>query len=89
MLSEDLRSLREVIARRVAMFDGQVFLDATQAAAVVNLLDDLAAQAERLEQHTVPAAARTLPPGVTNLAAARRRKAAAVPRGTPGAGGAA
>ncbi|MFL7904711.1 hypothetical protein ACJ41P_26525 [Azospirillum argentinense] len=84
MLSDDLRNLRGVFSRRVAMFDGQVFLDARQADAVVNLLDDLTDRAERLEQAVVPSCARALPDGVIDLNAERRRRAA-----TPAGGSAA
>lgn len=67
-----------VFERRILLYDGQVFLDAHQAKAVVGLLDSMTEQAERLEQTIVPTAARTLPDGITDLNAERRRRAATV-----------
>lgn len=74
MLSEDLRSFRAVLERRALMFDGQVFLDARQTAAAIELVASLADQIDRLEQTVVPPAARALPEGVADLSAARRRR---------------
>lgn len=77
MLSADLRSLCGTFRRRVAAFDGQIFMDSHQAANVIGLLETLADQAERLEQHVVPASARDIPDGVIDLSAERRRRAQA------------
>lgn len=77
MLSDDLVALRGVFARRVAMFDGQVFLDARQASAVLELLGHAIRTAEAQEQ-LIYASGRPLPAGVVDIEEARRRRAARV-----------
>lgn len=73
MLSNDLRSLRGVFDRIAQKYDGQVFMDKTQAAAVIKYLDHALRTAEAQEQ-LIYATPRRLPEGVTDIEEARRHR---------------
>lgn len=75
MLSNDLRSLRGILERNAARFDGQIFMDAKQATAIREFLDHALRTAEAQEQ-LIYSTPRTLPDGVTDIEEARRRRQA-------------
>ncbi len=87
MISKDLASLRAVLVRRADLFQGQIFLPAEQAAAVLTLLDSLHRQTQALEQ-LIYGGMKPLPPDVIDLDAARCRPVGPV-AATPTGGSAA
>lgn len=53
---------------------GDLIIPATRAHALIEMIATAARQVEAMEAMVVPAAARALPPGVTDLSAERRRR---------------
>lgn len=91
MLSRDLSTLANGLTVWRQPNDGSLRIPPREARLLLSVLTAMAATAEAMEAVVVPSAARALPPDVTDLAAARRRKGGlmAAPRRTPTGGDAA
>lgn len=87
MISDDMNSLRGILARRADQCDGQIFLSADQSATVLALIDSLIGQ-QRAQEQLIYGGNWPLPEGVVVLDTVRRHRqprCVAVPMGGPAA----